>query len=440
MKRVLNSLWALFVVIQMGIAQEKFEVRIEPMTISNAPGVHSFSWGKTTKGKWVVLGGRVDGLHRRQPFAAFLEKDNNKNIYVIDPISKETWSASLAQLSAPILEQLQATNQQFHQRGKTLYIIGGYGYSKIEKNHITFDKVTAIDLDGLAKAIVEGKKMDRFFRQISNKQMAVTGGQLGLLNDVFYLAGGQYFKGRYNPMGPNHGPGFFQEYTDEIRKFQIKDDGKTLSIVQYSSRKDTENLHRRDYNMVPQIFPNRKEGFTMFSGVFQYNKNIPWLNSVDVSEKGYKVNSEFNQFLSQYHSAKVPLYDKASNAMHTLFFGGMSQYTLDKNSNLIKDDNVPFVKTISKVSRFANGTMKEERLSIEMPAYLGSGAEFIPVHQGVPMLYGDIVDLNNLKKGTTLIGYIFGGIESSKDNIFFINNGNQSGASNMLFKVYVYKK
>ena len=298
------------------------------MNISNAPGVHSFSWGKTTDGKWIVLGGRVDGLHRRQPFAAFLEKDNNKNIYVIDPILKKTWSASLTQLSTPLFEQLQATNQQFHQRGQTLYIIGGYGYSGAQKNHITFDRLTAIDVNGLAKAIVEGEKIDRFFRQISNKQLAVTGGQLGLLNDVFYLAGGQFFKGRYNPMGPNHGPGFFQEYTDEIRKFQIKDDGKTLSVAKYSSHKDTKNLHRRDYNMVPQIFPNRKEGFTMFSGVFQHDKDIPWLNTVDVTETSYKVRPNFNQFLSQYHSAKVPLYDKVNNTMHTLFFGGMSQYTI----------------------------------------------------------------------------------------------------------------
>ena len=229
------------------------------------------------------------------------------------------------------------------------------------------------------KPLWKGKKSIVFFRQISNKQLAVTGGQLGLLNDVFYLAGGQFFKGRYNPMGPNHGPGFFQEYTDEIRKFQIKDDGKTLSVAKYSSHKDTKNLHRRDYNMVPQIFPNRKEGFTMFSGVFQHDKDIPWLNTVDVTETGYKVRPNFNQFLSQYHSAKVPLYDKVNNTMHTFFFGGMSQYTIDKNNKLIKDDNVPFVKTISKVSRFANGTMKEKKLEIEMPSFLGSGAEFIPV-------------------------------------------------------------
>ena len=72
--KILLCLLTFFTVIQQGKAQENFDLRIEPMNISNAPGVHSFSWGKTTDGKWIVLGGRVDGLHRRQPFAAFFRK------------------------------------------------------------------------------------------------------------------------------------------------------------------------------------------------------------------------------------------------------------------------------------------------------------------------------------------------------------------------------
>jgi len=35
------------------------------------------------------------------------------------------------------------------------------------------------------------------------------------------------------------------------------------------------------------------------------------------------------------------------------------------------------------------------------------------------------------------VGYIYGGIESSAENIFFINNGTQSWASGRLFKVYI---
>ena len=420
-------------------SQDQFTVQIEPLVIANAPSVHSFSYGKTTDGKWIILGGRIDGLHRRQPFAAFLESDNNKNVFVVDPVSNQTWSTSLSVLSASLFEQLQSTNQEFIQRGNTLYIIGGYGFSATQNDHITYDKLTAIDVDGLANAVINNTSITSYFRQITNSNLAVTGGQLGSLNNVFYLCGGQYFEGRYNPMGPNNGPGFIQNYTDEIRTFEISDDGTNLSILNYSAQNDTNNLHRRDYNMSPQIFPDGTPGFTMFSGVFQHTVNLPWLNSVDVTASGYSVNNTFNQYLSQYHSAKIPIYDSSNNIMHTLFFGGMSQYKLDANNNLIQDNNVPFVKTISKVSRFSDGSMVESSLDIEMPTLLGSGAEFISLDSNPNYQSTNILDLNNLQEGVTHVGYIFGGIESSQENIFFINTGTQSSASSLAFKVFINK-
>lgn len=420
-------------------SQDQFTIQIEPLTITNAPNVHSFSWGKTSDGKWVIFGGRIDGLHLRQPFSSFLESDNNKNVYVVDPVNNQTWSSSLSVLPASIFEQLQSTNQEFYQRENILYVIGGYGYSNSAIDHITYDNLTAIHIDELANAVINNTSITSFFRQISDVNLAVSGGQLGLLNDVFYLCGGQYFKGKYNPQGPNNSTGFTQIYTEEIRTFQIIDDGTNLSIANYTAQKDSDNLHRRDYNMSPQIFPDGSHGFTMFSGVFQHTANLPWLNTVDVSSTGYTVNNNFNQYLSQYHSAKIPVYDESNNTMHTLFFGGISQYKLDANNNLIKDDNVPFVNTISKVSRFSDGSMTESILDIKMPSLLGSGAEFIPIHNSTLYLNDEIVNLNNVSNGTTLIGYIFGGIESTQENIFFINNGTQSSASNLAFKVFINK-
>ena len=437
--QLLFAFFIAFFSVKSGISQEQFSVQIEPLTITNAPNVHSFSWGKTSDGKWIIIGGRIDGLHQRQPFSSFLENDNNKNVFVVDPINNQTWSASLSVLTASIYEQLQATNQEFFQRGNTLYIIGGYGFSASQNDHVTYDKLTAINVDNLANAVINNQSITSFFRQISNPNLAVTGGQLGLLNDVFYLCGGQYFKGKYNPQGPNNATGFTQIYTEEIRTFQIIDDGTNLSITNYSAQKDSNNLHRRDYNMAPQIFPDGSHGFTMFSGVFQHAVNLPWLNSVDVSLIGYTVNTTFNQYLSQYHSAKIPVFDSANNTMHTLFFGGMSQYKLDANNNLIRDDNVPFVNTISKVSRFSDGSMLESILDIKMPTLVGSGAEFIPIHNSSFYMNDEILDINKLPNETTLIGYIFGGIESSQENIFFINNGTPSSASNLAFKVFINK-
>lgn len=428
-------------VVNLGLSQffEQFNVEIEPVTISGAPGVHSFSWAKDSSDRVLVLGGRIDGLHQRQPFAAFLDQDNNKNAWVIDIANQQVWSASITGLPASIYEQLESTNQNFYQRGGYLYVIGGYGYSATAGDHITYPHLTAVDVNGLTNAIVNNSAINSFFRQITNQDLANTGGQLGYLDSVFYLVGGQRFDGVYNPMGPNNGPGFVQQYASSIKKFKINDNGTTLAISDYSSVVDTINLHRRDYNMAPQIFPSGEEGFTAFSGVFKQPNDEPFFDAINITDTGYTVAPGFNQYLSQYHSAKIPMFDATNNAMHTLFFGGMSQYTLDSAGNLVSDPDVPFVKTISRVTRFANNTMEEVKLGIEMPTLVGSGAEFIPVHDTNYFTEREILKMNNIPQAKTLIGYIYGGIESTQPNIFFINDGTQSSASSRIFKVYINK-
>ena len=83
--------------------------------------------------------------------------------------------------------------------------------------------------------------------------------------------------------------------------------------------------------------------------------------------------------------------------------------------------------------------MTESSLDIEMPTLLGSGAEFISLHNDSNYLTEEIVAINNLQEGNTLVGYIFGGIESTQENIFFINDGTQSNASSLAFKVFINK-
>lgn len=417
---------------------EDFIIEIEPLEIIGAPGIHSFSWGRTTDQKWVIIGGRIDGLHQRQPFAAFVEQDNNKNVFVIDPLTEQVWSKDLSSLPTALFEQIQSTNQQFTQRGNTLYITGGYGRSNLSNDHITFPNLLAISVDELANAVINNTSIDAYFRQMTDDRFKVTGGQMELLDSTFYLVGGQLFDGRYNPMGPNNGPGFIQVYSNEIRTFKLEDNGTTIAVTDYQVVHDSVNLHRRDYNMSPQIFPNGEVGFTAFSGVFDY-LDMPYLNSVDIfGPTNYITNNSFNQYLSQYHSAKLPIYDTTANVMHNLFFGGLSQFTLDASGNLVEDIDVPFVKTISRVTRNANGTMEEVDLGyIEMPTLVGAGAEFIDIDE---FYYENkILNLNAVPSTKTLVGYIYGGIQSAAPNIFFINDGSQSFASNVIFKVFINK-
>ncbi len=407
-------------------------VVLQEVTIPDMPGLHSFAWGQDN-GEWLMIGGRTEGLHRRQPFAAFQASFNNTTVYVVNPTTSEIWSAPLSTLPTGIAEQLQCTNMEFEQRGNTLYIIGGYGFSATANDHITHGKLTAVDVPGTIAAIKNNSSMVPHFRQISDTRLAVTGGHLGVLNNVFHLVGGQLFIGRYNPMGPGFGPGFIQEYTNAIRRFEVNDDGTTLSLANFTETVDTMNLHRRDLNMASQVFPDGTQGFTAFTGVFQYASDIPWLNVVDITANSYTVVPVFEQLLNQYHSAQMPAHSTSLNSMNTVFFGGIGRFFFDANNQLVDDINVPFVNTISRVERSGDGTMTETAIG-NMPALLGAGAEFI-LEPSISCVFNDVIDLDQLQGDTVIAGHIVGGIESSAANIFFTNTGTQSSAAARVFRV-----
>ncbi len=416
----------------------EYQLSIEESSIPGLPGLQSFAWAQH-QGRWLLIGGRKDGLHRRQPFATFQPEGANDQLFVVDPVAGKVWSADLKGLPAPIAEQLYSTNIQFYQDGNTLYLIGGYGFSWSREAFASYPSLTAVDVPGLMNAIVNGKKIAPFFRQTEDERMAVTGGALGKIGDRFYLAGGHRFDGAYNPMGPNNGPGFSQEYTNAVRSFRIQNIGGKPTLEAYETWTDSLEWHRRDYNLVPQIFPDKTEGYTAFSGVFQYDANLPWLNTVDFTAKGYQTKPGFEQLLNCYHSANLPLYDAATGAMQTVFFGGISQFYFDQNKTLLNDYDVPFTKAVSAVTRTAAGRMTEALLPAAMPGYLGAAAWFLPTTDA-PVFPNGVLDFSRLPQSKTLVGYVVGGIESDGGNIFWVNTGTQSRSSNRVFKVFIEKK
>jgi hypothetical protein len=410
-----------------------FNIYIEPIDITGLGGLQAYAFGQHS-GKWLIVGGRLDGLHRRQPFAAFDVAGNNNQLIVIDPVSQQKWTAPITSLSVSLQEQLSSTNMEFHQEGNYLYIIGGYGYNTATATRKTFNNLTAIDVPSVINAVITGTSFSTYFRQISDPQFAVTGGHLKKINNTFYLIGGNKFDGNYNPMG---NPTYTQVYTNAIRKFNLTDDGITVTITHLPTIIDATNLHRRDYNAVPQILTDGSEGVTVFSGVFQPTVDLPFLNCVNIDSNSYAVNNTFQQYYNHYHCATLPLYSVSKNEMHNVFFGGIAQY-YDSLGVLVQDNNVPFVKTIARVTRNAAGTMAEYKLPIEMPSLLGAGAEFIPIIS-IPHFGNEVLKLDDLNADSTLVGYIYGGISSTTANIFFTNTGTQSNASSQIFKVYVIK-
>lgn len=431
--RISFLLFILVIGIKVKAQTAPFNIHLEAMNINNLGGLQAYAFGQHD-GKWLILGGRLDGLHRRQPFAAFDVVGNNNQLIVVDPKTQQKWSSTTNTLSVGLQEQLSSTNMEFYQVGDYLYIIGGYGYNSATSSRKTFDNLTAIDVPTLMNAIIAGTSINSCFRQISDANFAVTGGHLKRINNTYYLLGGNKFDGNYNPMGHNT---YTQVYTNAVRKFNLSDDGTNIVITHLTSISDSVNLHRRDYNAVSQIMPNGSEGITMFSGVFQPNIDLPYLNCVNIDSVGYVVNNSFQQYYNHYHCAVIPFYSEKNNEMHNVFFGGIAQY-FDSMGTLVQDNNVPFVKTIARVTRKADGSMAEYKLPIEMPSLLGAGAEFIPI-VAIPQFENEVIKLDSLNSDTVLVGYIYGGISSTAANVFFTNTGTQSAASSQIFKVYLVK-
>ena len=113
-KVILNSLLFLLISIKLFSQTLPINVSIEPLEIVGLGGIQSFAFGQAD-GKWLIIGGRLDGLHQRQPFATFDIAGHNTQLIVIDPVLKQKWSAPLTSLSVPLQEQLKSTNMEFYQ-------------------------------------------------------------------------------------------------------------------------------------------------------------------------------------------------------------------------------------------------------------------------------------------------------------------------------------
>lgn len=401
--------------LQFFLPAQQFSLRLQKSTqVTNAPAVHSGAYG-IYSGKWFFIGGRKNGLHGFQPAAAFENDGISDTIYVVDPNTNQSWKADVSALPAYIREPITSSNMEFYLQDSMLYMVGGYGWNDSIQNFITWPTLTAINMQGLMSAVISGVSITSYFRQMEDSVLRVCGSHLHKLDSTYYLVFGHRFDGYYDRSDTT---GFhFQEYTNEIRKFQIADDGVNLSIYNYSTVRDTANFRRRDFNLIPFYNPwSGQIGLTAYSGVFRKNTVLPYLNCVDIYDTTYNVRDEFNQNMNQYHSAVCALYDSAHWTQHNLMFGGMSMYYIDTlTGNTVTDSLVPFVQTITDVVRNLDNDYFEFDAGIRMPALLGTNAYFMR-NDTLPRYKEHFLHLNQLGDNT-LLGYIVGGIESAELNI-----------------------
>lgn len=66
MKNLLLSITISLLTFANSFSQDSFNYRVElePITIPGLVGVHSFAYAQND-GKWLIIGGRLDGVHAR---------------------------------------------------------------------------------------------------------------------------------------------------------------------------------------------------------------------------------------------------------------------------------------------------------------------------------------------------------------------------------------
>lgn len=412
-----------------------FHVEFEPIIGETVPGYHSFAYA-TYGSKWLLIGGRTNGLHGLNSNSNFETEYSNNNIIVIDTTDWQWSSASLNQLSTAHADPLRSTNMQFLQKDDRLYIVGGYGWDSTNAMFATFPYLISVDVPGIITAVETGDSLSPHLGFYIDSTMAVAGGELEEINDTFYLVGGHKFEGRYSDQ--NNGQ-FTQTYTNAIRSFTVVDivPSGPFAPINQSEVVDTNNFHRRDLNVVKLEF-DEGDKLAILSGVFKKNQNLPYTEPIYYDGQNTQVFTGNNQRFNQYTSANFTVYDDitGANTMGVVLLGGMGTH----NNNGTYDSLVPFVNTISHLYFDANGPTQpfgivnwEETRFAVMPGLLGTNAIFImgnnvdTTHGAISIAQLPMAQIQPRK----FIGYFFGGIRGTAPN-----NG-ISSANDTIYRVYI---
>jgi hypothetical protein len=434
-RKIFTGLLFLILIFTSGITQggsNPFTLELEEVSIAGAPNIHSFVFAQSN-GKWLIIGGRTNGLHGFTPPTAFPPASQNKNVFVIDPNTNQVWSRSLRpDLTVTEADPLRSTNQQYVQVGNNLYVTGGFGLDSNTGALKTFQTLSVIDVDGMINAVMSNTTMSPYVKQVDDSRVRVTGGEMGYMDGYLYLVGGHNFNGVYwnTGQGTNN-----QVYTNAYKKFQVNVNGSNVSITNYTQTVDTVNFHRRDFNLVNAIKPDGSSALITYGGVFRYNEDLPFFNPIILDNSGATVISGFDQQLNQYTTAHMCLYDTTTQDMHTMFFGGTAMYFYNEGTNQIDVDSlVPFVDEVSLVTRSNSGSFTETLYPQRMPDLLGTNAKFI-IDPNIPQYDNHVIKFRNLN-ARTFVGYIFGGIKASDPNPGTTGMGSTT-ASDVILKVYV---
>jgi hypothetical protein len=404
-----------------------YTVVVIPVNADGLPGFQSATvayYGDEV----LIIGGRLDGLHRRQPNVSFDSAGHNNRLFVVNLTTRQSWSVALDGLNPVLRDQLKATNHCYTQVNDTMIIAGGYGISEAADDHITFRSALKFSVSNVIDQVKFGSVSDGLFNRVEDSLFAETGGQLEYLDGVYYLVGGHFFNGRYNP---RNGPSFTQTYSSEVRMFTWN--GALPKWIKTVHNEDL--LHKRDYNLVQiqnEYFP-----LVAFSGVFQKNRDLPFQTATRIDKDGTPVQvPNFRQFYNHYECSELVIFDPKTGSNHVVFLGGIAQY-YDSLGILVQDNNVPFIETISRVEINKDVSVREYLLPTKMPLRYGAGVSFVPNKDS--RWNRKMFEWNYSNEDSIHMGYLFGGISTVSRNIFWNNDGNESAALNTVYSIFLVK-
>jgi hypothetical protein len=435
-----------------------------------APRVQSFAFGQW-QGRWVFIGGRIAGYHSVGGGAAeFLEKDANRDVWVVDTTvtPAKTYSAPVAQLPVtfmPVRDQWASAGLLYVQDGAKLYISGGYGRDH-EGKWVTFPVISQVDLPQLIEGVMQGKVPAASIMFTSSPLVQSAGGELiKLSGNDFYLVMGHVFTGTYTAFegqGEKSHDSVSQVYLNEIRQLKIECGAKTgLTVRLVQAFKDDVEFHRRDLNATEFLSP-QGVGLAVYGGVFTPETQLSYSKPIYLMPNQPPLaDTSFEQKMNAYNCPRLPIYGKASQTMHTTFFGGISRYSWNSSTSAFVEnprvgnksastylDGMQWsdqISTISKVMAGGNEKTMETVQPNALPAFLGAEAVFIAlpdIARAQPS--SAILDLDALPRGKTLVGYIYGGIRAfpyqfpyNKGAALYNSGAAPSKVSEMILKVFV---
>ena len=415
-----------------------YSLRIEAITLPSVPSIQS-AVSAQAGGKWLIFGGRTNGLHGFDPSGvdSFPPLAQNNDIFVIDPATGQTWAEPWAAtgLSATTWASLASSNQESYQQGDRLYAVGGYSSTTDAAGNVnfrTYDTLSSISVAGLMAAVMTQGSAVGSVKQVQDPRFEVTGGDISTIGDRTYLVFGQDFQGGYNgSTGTSNGS---QVYTDEIRSFRIIDDGPTLAIADYQAQRDPVNFRRRDGNIVPAVFPDGKQGLVYYGGVFTVPAGGGYRNPVVIGADGVGRVDGYQQFFSQYTSGNATLYDAQSKSLATVLLGGIGLYDYDfATGTLNQDSELPFVDDVTSLVRGRDGSSREYIMPSQFPGLYGAAATYL-ASTDLPTYSNGVINLRAIK-GEMTLGYVYGGIVSTVGDT--TDPADQTTASSRVFKVTI---